>query len=105
MIVAGLLSGANLGSSLTALGCYSEQVENTGDSATCSFVAQNAYNKAWKKYIDGTDVAQLSSGLNEFYSDFKNMKINLSEASFIVLRQIKQEDMREYIENARIRNN
>jgi hypothetical protein len=58
----------------------------------CVAEAVEAYKKE-SKYTDNVTTGQVWDGLNDFYSDYRNRSISVSNAVDLVLRQIKGENV------------
>jgi hypothetical protein len=58
----------------------------------CVAEVVNAYKKE-DEYTDAVTAGQLRDGLNDFYSDYRNRSISVTNAIDVVLRQIKGEDV------------
>ena len=74
----------------------------TADSVSSK--ASSAYAEYSQRYFTNVRVGQLADGLNEFYSDYRNRSIRISDGVWVVVRQIagdKPQDIEELITNLR----
>jgi hypothetical protein len=77
--VSGLLDGIDTGFRLGTKDVKEE---------SCGLKNAESFFKNHDKYIVGTNNSQIIDGLDSFYSDFKNRKIPVREAFFVILMQI-----------------
>lgn len=85
--VAGMFQGVNLGNSLESMTCYEGDTPEAQKNS-CSVLLQETGNAAITKYLKTKTVGQIAAGINEFYRDYRNRALPLSEAAFIVIRRI-----------------
>jgi hypothetical protein len=91
----GFLDGMDLGNifSVTKL---------VGDP--CYVKANKSYDEYETKYLDNVTTGQLVDGLDEFFKDYRNRKILISNGVWIVLRSISgmpQDELEKMIESYR----
>ena len=64
----------------------------------------NSYDSYMRKYLSNVTNGQLVDGLDKFYSDFRNRRIKVNDAVWLVLNQVAGEpeaEMEKMIENWR----
>ena len=74
------------------------------DSASCLSKVSNSYADLENKYLLNVTAGQVRDGLNNFYEDYRNRKIMVSDAIWLVLQSIggiPKEEMEKMIEEWR----
>jgi hypothetical protein len=79
----GFMEGMDLGKNFTEWGGL-----QSGKAAPWVGTAEASYVEYFNKYVAEVSMGQMSDGLNEFYKDFRNRSISVSDALWIVLKQI-----------------
>jgi len=94
--VAGFFDGMKLGYNFSYWGFYDEK-----NSEVCRGKIAKSFSDYNKKYLDEVTSAQIVDGLDSFYSDYKNRRIIVSDAVWLVLNGIAgtpQEEIEKMIE-------
>jgi len=102
-LIIGFFDGMNLGHQFSVWGFYDFD-EPSQKQQEAFELASQSYKKYTSKYTTHVTNIQLVDGLNEFYSDFKNRKIVVFKAVWLVLQQIAgkpAEEMDKIIESWR----
>jgi hypothetical protein len=64
----------------------------------------DAYDGVWARYLGGVTTGQICDGLNEFYKDYRNRRINIPNAVWIVLNMTSgksDDEVRSMVEHFR----
>lgn len=96
--VTGFFDGMELGHNFSYWGNMQESERSSASSAVKS------YHEYSKKYLSNVTNIQIVDGLNVFYSDFRNRKIQIFNAIWLVVQQIAgvpDEEMQKMLESWR----
>lgn len=83
----GFFDGMKLGRNFAAGGADTKK--------NCDIACFNNYSDNSEKYLRNVTAGQVRDGLEEFYKDFRNRGILISDAAWVVLKQIASEPQRE----------
>ncbi|OQY74437.1 MAG: hypothetical protein B6D44_04240 [Ignavibacteriales bacterium UTCHB2] len=98
MFVIGFFSGMDLGERFSYWKYYDEE------NNPCDEAAVESYVEYWDNYVANVNSSQVVDGLNEFYKDYRNRKILIKDAVWLILNEISgrpKEEMDVMIENFR----
>jgi hypothetical protein len=99
----GFFSGIRLGTRLTVWGLPEKPGEPGGFSQE-RLAAFNAFSKMQSQYLNNVTIGQLRDGLDEFYRDYRNRSIEIPNAVWLILNEIKgtpRKQLEEMIEGFR----
>jgi len=97
--VGGLIHGISLGASFALWASL-----KPGDGLVEKIEKVATINSYSEKYINEKPVSQFRDGLKDFYADFKNRRIDINDALWVVAREIKGDpdsEIKELISNLR----
>ena len=97
----GFFDGMNLGASMSISKFSDAKTKNQ-----CMADAKNSYDYYFMKYFKDCTNTQIVDGLDDFYSDYKNRRILLEDAIWLVVSGIAgtpKEELEKMIENFRKR--
>src|SRR5262249_42012742 len=82
--VTGYFDGVILGHRFSYWGFFRERQT---EPAACHGRIQASFTEHWDKYLAKVTVGQVSDGLDEFYGDYRNRSIRVSDAIWLVLNE------------------
>ena len=82
--VIGFFDGMDLGNNLS----YWKYTKGTVEQQACSAQAVDSYSEYSRKYFGNVTAGQLSAGLESFYADYRNRRILVSAAVWLVANGI-----------------
>ncbi|HKO57423.1 MAG TPA: hypothetical protein VJ276_16225 [Thermoanaerobaculia bacterium] len=95
----GLLDGINVGGNLSWWETY-----ETDPSDPCIKKARISHDDYVRRYLEDVSSVQIRDGLTKFYADYRNRRIPVERAVWLVLNEIAgtpADQLREMIENTR----
>lgn len=92
----GFFDGMDLGRNFTVWGLPTKKGQL---ASSAQFDGMTSYDKYNGKYLNNVTSGQLASGLDSFYSDYRNRTIRTPEATWLVLKTIAGEPPSEEVLN------
>lgn len=101
MLIAGVFEGMSAQKSLNQMTCY-EGSSSLQEKQACNSAASDRNELTSKLYVRTKTVGQILGGVDDFYSDYRNLAIPIGEAVFVVIRRINGEpNVETYVANIR----